>query len=317
MSFSLLLLAACSSGSSGDESNGKPKFDAVVVVSQNQGLQPLIVNSELIVGENRFTLALIDSSKGLTIGPKVHLSFYNLTNGQETLESESDATLRIPALDAGVPEQVIHMHADGTRHIHINAGPDAGVYTAMVNFDSAGEWGVEIGLDTDDKPGIDQTLLARFTVTQTGTIPAPGQPAPASENLTAADVTDLSTIDSAAEPDASLHQETIADAVAAGKPTVVLFASPGYDTSTYSGPEYAILQKLQAQYGDRAQFIEVEFFEHPGDPSEDLSGAASQWNLPTEPWFFVIDADGVISARFEGPTTLQELRDALAPLLAS
>jgi hypothetical protein len=130
-------------------------------------------------------------------------------------------------------------------------------------------------------------------------------------------VSDLSQIDSSASPSADLHQLTVAEAIASGRPTVILFASPGYDPSTFSGPEYAILQKLRAEYGSRAQFIEVEFYKDPGNPDQQPSDAVRDWNLPTLPWFFVIDARGIVSSRFEGPTTLQELRDALAPLLAS
>ena len=43
--------------------------------------------------------------------------------------------------------------------------------------------------------------------------------------------------------------------------------------------------------------------------------AAAEWNLPSEPWTFVVDADGLVAAKFEGFATREELEDALAKVL--
>jgi hypothetical protein len=36
-----------------------------------------------------------------------------------------------------------------------------------------------------------------------------------------------------------------------------------------------------------------------------------QWHLQTEPWVFVIDRRGIITAKFEGPTTAAEIVPAI------
>jgi hypothetical protein len=41
-----------------------------------------------------------------------------------------------------------------------------------------------------------------------------------------------------------------------------------------------------------------------------------EWGLVTEPWTYLVNADGVIEARYEGGITLSELRPALAQLAA-
>ena len=40
-----------------------------------------------------------------------------------------------------------------------------------------------------------------------------------------------------------------------------------------------------------------------------------EWRLPTEPWTFVVGADGRVTKRFEGLVTGDEVAAALEPLL--
>ena len=93
---------------------------------------------------------------------------------------------------------------------------------------------------------------------------------------------------------------------------IILFAAPGYCTSRMCGPEYEIMKKLfNESKGKNVNFVHVEFYSDPATPQRRPVAAASEWNLRTEPWFFVVDAQGKISARFEGPTGLNELEEAL------
>jgi hypothetical protein len=295
-------LAACSSGSAS-------KFPKVLEVKQGEVL-PVLANSELVVGKNRFALGILDPEGVPIIDARVHLAFYDLTDGKETRKFEIDAVSRVPARDAGLEETVRHTHTDGSTHTHVNAGEEIGVYTAWVDFDRAGEWGVEIQLSSDS-PKLTKTIRPRFNVIAKGSTPAIGAAAPRSRNLTAADVTDISQIDSSATPSPEMHTSTIADAIAAGKPTLVLFAVPGYCSSRLCGPELEIMRKLYPRYKGRAEFIHVEFYDKPSSPSRLPVPAVVEWNLRTEPWFFVIDAKGIITAKFEGPVSLQELDEAL------
>lgn len=299
----LLALSACSGG------EGK-KFPEVLVLRDGD-LTPVLANSELVVGENRIALGILDKEGVPIVDGKVHLAFYDLNDGGETLRFEADAVSRVPARDAGLTEQVIHTHSDGSRHAHVNAGDEIGIYTAVVNFDRAGVWGMEIKIEAAN-PKVRETIRPRFNVIEGGVVPAVGSKAPLSRNLTAADVAEISLIDSSANPSAEMHTSTIADAVAAARPSLVLFAVPGYCESRLCGPEMEIMRKLYGQYRGRGiEFIHIEFYENPGSAQRQPVAAVQEWRLRSEPWFFVIDAQGIIRARFEGPTTLQELDEAL------
>jgi len=294
------LLVSCGGG--GD------KFSQTVDVDPDD-IGVIAINSEFILGENRFAFGLLSPETNTPIvDADVHLRFYDLNDGEQ-FKFETDAVSRVPARDAGIQEQVEHIHADGSRHTHFNVGDETGIYTANVTFDTPGEWGVEIQVSKPDAD-IDQTILPRFVVTTTATTPPIGFDAPLSENRTVDDVDDLTLIDSSTNPSEEMHTTTIKEAIEAGRPTLVLFAVPGFCTSRLCGPEIEIMRKLYPEWKDRVEFIHVEFYEDPGTNSV-VSQPAKDFGLRTEPWFFLIDANGKIAAKFEGPTGMAELVDAM------
>jgi hypothetical protein len=301
-----ILLTACGGG------DGK-KFPDTVVIGGDD-IQPQLVSTELVIGKNRFAFALIDQQSGLLIiDADVHMAFYRLyEDGREEMRVELDATSSVPARDAGIEEAIEHTHADGSVHIHANVGEQVGIYTAVVEFDEPGRWGVELQIESGERK---ETILPSFTVGTVSTTIAIGADAPRSVNRTVDDVDDLALIDSSAEPSEEMHTETVAEAIEAGRPVLLLFAVPGYCTSQLCGPEYEIMRKLYPQYRDRVSFIHVEPFEVPSSPDKVLVQAAKDFGLETEPWFFVIDAEGKVSMKFEGPTSMQELVTALEDVL--
>jgi hypothetical protein len=176
-----------------------------------------------------------------------------------------------------------------------------------VSFDQPGDWGVEATFKTPD--GREGRVTAPFKVLAKSITPAVGEQAPRSRNLTAKDVPNLSQIDSAINPVPAFHQESIADAIDAHKPALVMFATPGYCSTRFCGPSYELMNKLLPAYGDRAAFIHVEVYKDP--VAKVTSDTVNEWKLQSEPYFFVIDRNGVITAKFEGPTGLSELDAAL------
>jgi hypothetical protein len=304
-----IFLNACGGG------DGKKFADTVVIGADD--IRPELVSTELVTGKNRFAFALIDPDGLLIIDADVHMAFYRLLDdGTEEKRFELDAVSSVPARDAGIDETIEHVHADGTVHIHANVGEQVGIYTSVVDFDEPGRWGVELEIDTGERK---ETIRPSFTVgTQSTTVPI-GADAPHSVNRTIDDVDDIALIDSSATPSEEMHTETIAEAIEAGRPVLVLFAVPGYCTSQLCGPELEIMRKLYPQYRDRMSFIHVEPYEVPSSPNktpDDLVQAARDFGLQSEPWFFVIDAQGKVSMKFEGPTSMQELVNALEEVLS-
>ena len=304
-----VLLTACSSSGVGD-----PNFAGTTVISPDQ-VTPVIVNSEIVTGPNRMTFALVAPDGRLIVDARVHLTFYELQGDTALKRFEADAVSRVPARDAGIEEQIDHIHADGSRHVHVSINDQTGFYTTLATFDKAADWGVAIEVDSTE-PKFQGELRTRFNVLAQGSVPAVGSPAPRTRNLTAADVSDITQIDSSVEPSTELHTATIAETIAAGKPALVLFAVPGFCTSALCGPEMEIMRKLAPSYEGKAEFIHIEFYKDPGT-NRVRSDAATEWNLRSEPWFFVIDKQGNIAARFEGPAALQELDEAMKSVIGS
>ena len=301
-----LMAAACSSGAKDD-----PK---TIVIGPQGDFTPVIAASEQVVGPNRFVVGILDKNNAPVVDAKVHLKFFDISGQTAVQKFEMDTASVVPARDSGITEQVMHVHSDGTRHTHVNAGDDVGVYVTNVNFDKAGNWGVEVSVDSS-KPKVKGSQRISFNVIEKAATPLIGTAAPRSRNLTLADVSDVTEIDSSAVPLPDLHRTTIADAIAAGRPTVVFFGVPGYCDSRFCGPEYEIMKKLYAEYKDKAAFIHVEFYKDPGNPERVPADAVLEWGLRTEPWFFLIDSRGMIAAKFEGPTTLSELIEALRKII--
>ena len=288
-----LLAVACGGG--GD---GKAVKELTAVVS----------SSELIVGENRFVVGLLDQDTEAITGAKVAFRFFKLNGDQETPKGEAEAT----ALT--VEKSYTHTHPDGKVEKH-SAG-ETGVYVAHPTFDEAGSWGVEVTATIEGKTF--DPVGAAFTVLQEGTSVAVGAPAPQSDTLTLDDVTDITDIDTSDPPIPEMHTMTIAQAVTSGKPSVIVFATPAFCLSRICGPTKEVVDELFLLYKEQVNFVHVE----PYDVEKARNGeglfpinATEQWGLQSEPWVFLVDRDGIVAAKFEGVVTLDELQDALRPLL--
>jgi hypothetical protein len=189
---------------------------------------------------------------------------------------------------------------------------------AQASFDRAGFWQVEVAAKVGGKV---RKATSAFPVNEKPALPAPGDPALPTENLTLSSTdAPLTAVDSRANgttvPDPELHQTTIAAAVAAKRPAVVVFATPVYCQSRFCGPVTDMVQQLSHTYGDRASFIHIEVwkdFEHTV-----MNKSAADWifrnDEANEPWVFVIGADGRIVARFDNVATQQEIEPVLRQL---
>ena len=256
------------------------------------GLEAQIVSTEVLVGHQvRFPVGILEHNTPVK-DAHVHLRAFFLGNGGQETRGESDALFRGEGLQG------------------------AGVYVAHLDFDKAGSWGAEI---TASRPtGAHAVIRLSFNVLAESVVPAPGQPAPRSHNPTVADVPDASYIDSGNPPD-DMHQISIADAIAKHQKILVIFASPAFCTSRICGPEVQVVQSLEPSYRDRLTFIHVEIYTNykPDPARKQLAQTVIDWRLQTEPWIFLIGADGAIRDRFEGPTATDEIRDGIDRLFAA
>jgi hypothetical protein len=198
-----------------------------------------------------------------------------------------------------------------------------GVYGANgVRFDDVGNWVVTAEGEYD---GRHFEAQAAFQVKAEPQVVAVGDPAPGTQNPLPGDPSVPPTaIDSRADdgeiPDPALHSTTIADALAAGRPVVVVVSTPVYCVSRFCGPITDEIDELAQEYGDRVAFVHLEVW---GDfENQVVNPAAAEWIFPRdgsdarEPWVFVIGADGVVQARFDNAATDAELRAAVEAVAA-
>jgi glutathione peroxidase-family protein len=77
-----------------------------------------------------------------------------------------------------------------------------------------------------------------------------------------------------------------------------------------------VVKEVWRSYAAQIDAIHVEVFENPAEPDALREAPAFlAWNLPSEPWVFVVDGDGRITARFEGTITEAELRGEVRRLV--
>lgn len=191
------------------------------------------------------------------------------------------------------------------------AVPDRrGLYRAVVDFPSPGTWSIAITAE-----GYPPATAAPMIVSEDTEMPQVGEPAPAVSTPTAADA-DLSRITSDPQPDPSFYRLSLDEALADDRPTVVVFATPAFCRSATCGPVLDSVKQVASTHPE-VDFIHVEIYENlDADSSEDLVPveAVATWALPSEPWVFVTDAAGTITARFEGTVGIEELEQALTAL---
>lgn len=304
-------LTACSN-------DGEKPLASSASPSRNQPMQVAIVNYELVANtSNRFLVGLILPDNRLVAYGTVQMRFQALDAAGQLVGQASEAVtgsyLPVPGTQTGA------LAADPQA---ISAATVRGVYELEgVRFGSAGPWVVEVAARVTGQ-GVVQGS-ARFDVLDSPAVPGIGEPAPATDNPVLADPgVAPAEIDSRARggtevPDPRLHRVSIADAIADGKPAVVVFSTPVYCVSRFCGPVTDLVEELERATADRAAFIHVEIWKD--FEAEQTTEAAAEWLLRSgsvnEPWLFMIGADGKIAARWDNLFTRPELEDGLESLL--
>jgi hypothetical protein len=271
------------------------------------------------------TISLEVASSDLYTGPPQRVQvgvFSNTSNGIQLLTGGSIPLSLTPA-DGGQPIQgtAHYVPAPGTA---VGSSPtltspaDArGVYELdHVTFPSVGVWTATLSFTSNGPP---QTLTSQFGVSDAPALPAPGQKALDTTNLTMADTNvnpesiDSRAMDGKKVPDPELHQDTISGALAAHRPILALFATPVYCMSEFCGPSTDALEQIARTGPKDAAYIHIEIYKDYA--KHELNTAAKQWLLRngglTEPWLFLIGTDGKIVDRWSPLFDPSEVRAEL------
>jgi hypothetical protein len=190
------------------------------------------------------------------------------------------------------------------------------IYVATLKLPHAGKYWM---LAEPEGGGEKVQALGNVVVVKDDPAPDVGDRAPASDTPTLASVGgDAEAITTRTPPDESLLEYSVADSLAAKAPFVVTFATPKFCSSRTCGPVVDVVEEVQHRLeGERVRFIHVEVYED-NDPANGYNRWMGEWNLPTEPWTFLVGANGKIVDRFEGTVSVNELETAVREkLLAS
>ena len=272
------------------------------VASQRPSVFPQIINpsGSIACGQTRFMFSFLDPQNVPVAAP--------------------DRTVEVALFDLGADPATPVLTGPATFIWAIE--PTVGVYVFDANFPTAGTWGAEFRTAVGD--AAPETIRLGFDVQPVSAVIGVGDAAPASDTPTLADVGgDVSKISTDAAPVQAFYETSVADALAAKEPFVVVFATPKFCATAQCGPTLDRVKPIAAAHPE-VTFINVEPYElqlvdgqlQPvlsGDPAR-LTPAAStaDWRLPTEPWVFVVDRGGIVTASYMLIFSDEELEAAVA-----
>ncbi len=288
------------SGTSPQSYPGWPGSD--VEPQSTADLVPLLVSSELSVGRNRFLFSLIDGQNRLVAAPDVEVDvrFFDLAR---------DPAVAVTELTAS----------------YLQAEEDRGLYRAAVDFSCSGSWGAEL---TARIPGREQRQArVIFSVRPESSTPAIGAAVPASVTPTAHSADAIAAISTDIEPDPDLYRFSVAEALDRQEPFALIFSTPAFCQTRACGPTLEIVREVAADFKDELAFIHVEPYrlEVTDAGLQPLLSEAGglqpvdsvvEWGLLSEPYIFVVAADGTLAAKFEGVAGADELREAFEAVAA-
>jgi len=286
----ILIAVSCQFINLGD-SEKTPLLDDKLITGpeSTSGFNIILGTSDLAIGPNRFTFAII-SPDGLVNVPSVKLK--SMFNGDIKQSTKA--------------------------HFELWPIPQRGLYVTELYFDESGIWDVEIELNNviSNK----EVVVIQFKVKDSFVAPAKGDFAFKSVNKTIEDVNALSQLTTGSLQDPDFYRMTISEVIFQGKPFVLVFSSPAFCTNAVCGPQLEVLHSLKTKHEGRYIFIHVDIYDNPEQVQSNFENArispvVNEWNLPTSLWTFIVDGKGKIKYRFEAFASESEIENALNEIL--
>jgi hypothetical protein len=169
------------------------------------------------------------------------------------------------------------------------------VYSVRVDLSGPGEYR-PVAL-IKEKDGWAKIGLRSIKVGEFAKIPRPGEEAPLIQTPTAEGGRNLTELSTRVPPDTQ-NRVNYAD-VLGKEPILLLFTTPQFCQSRVCGPVVDVAQQAQHRFKGKANFIHMEIY-NENDPAKGVRPQVRKFHLPTEPWLFAINREGVVSAAVEG-----------------
>ena len=259
---------------------------------------PVIDSTELAVGPSRVVFTFLD--------PKTNLP-----------AATPDRTVSVKAFPDAKGESAA-VTGEG-RFVWATQGVN-GFYYTYLTFDEAGAWTAEFATQT---PGsAPESIPFTFDVKPTRTAIGVGDQVPSVRTPTLADVGgDVKQISTDQPPDPAFYQVSEDQAVAQHDPFVLVIATDAFCRTQTCGPMLDQVKAIAPQF-PTVTFINLEPYKlqmtDTGlQPILDASGnlqpvpAFEAFKIVTEPWTYVVDRTGKVTAAFEGVVGTDELTAAI------
>ncbi len=229
---------------------------------------------------------------------------FSFLDAQNLPVASPDRTVTVRLFDLGADSATPRIEAPATFIWAIE--PTTGVYVVDADFPSSGTWGAEFVTAINN--AATESIRVTFEVQPDASVVSVGDAAPASDTPTLADVGwDVALISTDDAPVEAFYETSVADALAAKKPFVLVFATPKFCATAQCGPTLDRIKPIAAAHPD-VTFINVEPYAltmtdgalQPvlTDGALTPAPATNDWKLPAEPWVFVVDGDGIVTASF-------------------
>lgn len=195
------------------------------------------------------------------------------------------------------------------QQFHDTEGPYYVVFPAITH---AGLWNFDFDIEATDGSTFSTNQVVNVLETPLGL--TVGDRAIPSESITAAGRDKLyGIITTDSTPNLAFYEMTVAQAVESGRPSIIVFATPELCTRSLCGPVLDSLDPIYDQFKDQFNFVHVETYDLETGKKVP---AVVDWGLEENPWFYLVDTNGVISYRCEGIFSAEELTPVIEKMLA-
>ncbi|HEX4752763.1 MAG TPA: hypothetical protein VH268_07685 [Solirubrobacterales bacterium] len=305
------LLAGCGGGEGETHSAPSPKAfpqakgETISQLVHHSGATP----SKLVVapasevfdkGEERYPFGVFTAGQEQVEGVEVALYFAK--------DAKSQVVGPLPAKLETLQTKPAYRSQNGT-----GPGEAKSVYVVpKVDFDKEGSW-LAVAMIKGKGGKLEATRVPSPVIGEFPKVPNVGQHPPRITTLTAAAVGgDLEKIDTRIPPD-QMHKVDFAE-VLGKKPIVLVFATPALCQSRVCGPVVDVAQQVADKYEPKADFIHQEVYVN-NEISKGIRPQLKAFGLPTEPWTYLIGAEGVVKDRIEGAYGVDELEEAMRTIV--
>jgi hypothetical protein len=271
-SASAALLAACGGG--GNDDDAAPTTTATTEPA-GMSLVKFFGDDFLVPGiEQRVTFGVADA-EGVVSGD---------------VPPSLDFAIRLEGTPVGAPITVAS-HREGLPRPYfplVFTVPEAGFYTATAEIDG-------------------QPVEASFGVVERVPIPQIGDPMPSFDTPTVGDARGVNPI-CTDEPQCPLHDVTLTEALAEGRPVALLVSTPKFCQVAICGPVLDVLLGQQQAFSD-VRMLHAEVY--TDETTQTLAPVIDVFGLTYEPALFVASSDGLVAARLDNIYDTAELVSTL------